>query len=161
MILKPKILLSLLLGLNPIFLMGIFVYKGYNIQSFISFEFGFCAQNFIILTSFINYKNFILKNTKNYYFIERPLQIFTKKINSFPEIVKFILLEDDFKPKVKNIFKNAIVFFSIFKIFTYIFLVLGFLVLEFQGLMDIFALFVAMFVTPLAVLIYNFLIRKC
>ncbi|MCR6573465.1 hypothetical protein [Campylobacter insulaenigrae] len=102
-----------------------------------------------------------MKNTKNYYFIERPLQIFTKKINSFPKIVKFILLEDDFKPKVKNIFKNAIVFFSIFKIFTYIFLVLGFLVLEFQGLMDIFALFVAMFVTPLAVLIYNFLIRKC
>ncbi|WP_291951669.1 hypothetical protein [Campylobacter sp.] len=161
MILKPKILISLLLGLNFIFLMGVFIYKGYKFSSLISFEFGFFAQNFIILISFINYKNFILKKAKNYHFTEKPLQIFTKKIDSFPKIVNFIILEDDLKPKLRDILKNTTIFFSVFKIFTYIFFILGFLVLEFQGLMDIFALLIAMLITPLAVLIYNFLIRKC
>ncbi|OCX42338.1 hypothetical protein A7X81_03880 [Campylobacter ornithocola] len=161
MILKPKILLKLLLGLNLFFLAGVFFYKGLNLKNFISFEFGFLAQNLIILISFINYKNFIFKATKNYDFTQRPLQIFAKKQYSLPKIIKFIYINDDFKPKIKSIFKNALVFFSLFKIFAYVFLVAGFLFLEFQGIMSIFALFCAMFVTPIAVLIYNFLIRKC
>ncbi|WP_139453771.1 hypothetical protein [Campylobacter armoricus] len=161
MILKPKILLKLLLGLNLLFLAGVFFYKEINFKIFLSFEFGFFAQNLIILISFINYKNFIFKAAKNYDFTQRPLQIFAKKQHSFPKIVKFINTDDDLKPKIKNILKNMLAFFSLFKIFAYIFLIVGFLFLEFRGLMDIFTLFCAMFVTPIAVLIYNFLIRKC
>lgn len=161
MILKPKILLKLLLGLNLLFLAGVFFYKELSFKTFISFEFGFLAQNLIILISFLNYKNFIFKAAKNYNFTQRPLQIFAKKQYSLPKIIKFIHIDDDLKPKFKSIFKNALAFFSLFKIFAYVFLIAGFLFLEFQGLMSIFALFCAMFVTPIAVLIYNFLIRKC
>ncbi|AJC84386.1 hypothetical protein IMC75_05850 [Campylobacter peloridis] len=161
MILKIKILLYLLLGLNLTFLAGIFFFKEFDFKFFISFEFGFLAQNLIIFVSFFNYKNFIIKNAKNYNFRQKPLQIFTKKQFYFPKIVKFVCIDDDLKPKFKFIFKNALVFFSLFKILAYVFLILGFLALEFQGIMDIFSLFCAMFVTPLAVLIYNFIIRKC
>ncbi|AJC86087.1 hypothetical protein [Campylobacter sp. RM16704] len=161
MILKPKILLKLLLGLNLLFLAGVFFYKEINFKIFLSFEFGFFAQNLIIFISFFNYKNFIRKASINYSFTQRPLQIFVKKQYSFPKIIKFINIDDDLKPKFKSIFKNALAFFSLFKIFAYVFLIAGFLFLEFQGLMSIFALFCAMFVTPIAVLIYNFLIRKC
>ncbi|RKO65181.1 hypothetical protein CKA54_01780 [Campylobacter sp. P255] len=161
MILKPKILIKLLLGLNLLFLAGVFFYKGISFELFISFEFGFLAQNLIIVFSFLNYKNFIYKAAKNYTFTQRPLQIFAKKPHSFPKIVKFIHIDDDLKPKFKSIFKNTLAFFSLFKLFAYVFLIVGFLYLEFQGLMSIFALFCAMFVTPIAVLIYNFLIRKC
>lgn len=162
MILKLKILLLLLLGLNLIFLVGVLSYKGINLSTFISFEFGFLAQNLIIFFSFMSYKKFIFKNAKTYQFTQKPLQIFAKKIHSFPKIVKFIVLKDDLeKSRFKSIFKHVLAFFSVFKLLAYVFLILGFLALEFQGLLDIFALFCAMFITPLAVLIYNFLIRKC
>lgn len=161
MILHLKILIKLLLGLNLIFLAGIFFYKGMSLDLFLSFEFGFIAQVLIVFFSFINYKKFISLSAKNFKFQKRPLQIFAKKNIFLPTIIKFFNIEDDFKPKFSFLAKNALVFFSFFKILAYLFLILGFMVLNYQGLLSIFALFCAMFVMPLAVLIYNFLIRKC
>lgn len=112
--------------------------KGYNGALFASFELAFLASLFIIILSFLSYQKNIIKRAQNAQTPTKTLGIFLKK-NSGAKILKFKAINDDFKPTLKLALKNFRLFFSLAKLGAYAFLVLGFLSLQKQDLLDIVA----------------------
>ena len=108
-----------------------------NLGIFLSYEFAFFSVLLIIFSSFLNYKNAILKRLKNYKFQTFKPFIFFKKYKTFPKIVKFQAIKGDLAYKDKFFF--FALFFGFFKLLAYVILVAGFLFLKHKSLLNILA----------------------
>ncbi|TQR32954.1 hypothetical protein DMB92_03045 [Campylobacter sp. MIT 99-7217] len=149
-----KAFFIILFVINFLFLYFAFYMRGFSLSVFLSFEFAFLGVFIIILLSFLSYHKKITLLAKQVVIIKKPLAIFQKKVLNFPKNLKFSDINDDFETKKKLNFRNFVLFFSFFKMLAYVFFVLGFLFLQKQELLVIFAFIVGIFGVPFAVLLF-------
>lgn len=135
--LSKKILLFL--SLNVFCFVPLLFFQSLHFALFLSYEFAYFSSCLIIIFSYLTYKKNILKKVKSYKSVKIPAFISLKKINKNTKIFNFKALDEDFKISLKLALKNFTVFFSIIKLFSYILLILGFLFLQKQNLLEIFA----------------------
>jgi len=123
-------------------------------KSFLSFEVANFSFLLIVFSSFLHYKKGILIQSKNYKFVKKPLMIFTHKIQNPSKIINYKVFNDDLKPKFKEKIQNFSLYFGLLKLLSYGILVAGFLALNKQNLLCIWAYIAGISALVLCVLIF-------
>lgn len=153
---EKKQFLFILLLVNFI-IMCFFLYKGK--AAILSLEAAFLASSLIILSSFYSYQKNIFKTVKKKPANKAKGLIFEKKTNKNIKIIKFYEINDDFKIGFKDRLKHLSWFFAIFKMLSYVFLVLLFFILNRHNLLNISAFLLGVTVVPIAIFIFMLWVR--
>ena len=138
-------------------MMCFFLYKGK--AAILSFEAAFLASCLIIFSSFYSYQKNIFKTVKKNHTNKIKKLIFKKKTNKNIKIIKFYEINDDFKIRFKDRLKHLSWFFAIFKMLSYVFLVLLFFILNRHNLLNISAFLLGVTVMPVAIFIFMLWVR--
>lgn len=156
---------------------ALFITLENNYIWFINTQVAFISSFFIMLATYISYKNNIQKRVQNYDLsfndrdnideldkIDDPYELYDNNDDKIDNInIKEVINEEKKalkKDNIKNMVQSFGAFSSIYRIFGYLFLILGFFYLKNNQFLDVISYFVGFSIAPIGILIAILVVKK-